>query len=81
MVVIQCPHCSLEVELDDGISGLFDCPHCGDEFEWEEMDEEIDPAKHRSMVWQGRAIILILILVWVLGYLMFGSIPFLRGTW
>ena len=32
MVVIQCPHCSLEVELDDGISGLFDCPHCGEEF-------------------------------------------------
>ena len=24
MVVIQCPHCSLEVELDDGISGLFE---------------------------------------------------------
>jgi DNA-directed RNA polymerase subunit RPC12/RpoP len=81
MVVIQCPHCSLEVELDDGISGLFDCPHCGEEFEWEEGDEEIDPAKHRSMVWQGWAIILILILVNVLVYLMFGSIPFLRGTW
>ena len=81
MVVIQCPHCSLEVELDDGISGLFDCPHCGEEFEWEEGDEEIDPAKHRSMVWQGWAIILILILVNVLSYLMFGSIPFLRSTW
>ena len=33
MFVIQCPHCSLEVELD-GTTGLFDCPHCGEEFEW-----------------------------------------------
>ena len=32
MVIIQCPHCSLEVELDGGISGLFDCPHCGEDF-------------------------------------------------
>ena len=38
MVVIQCPHCSLEVELDDGDSGLFDCPHCGKELG--EIDEE-----------------------------------------
>ncbi len=49
MVVIQCPHCSLEVELDDGVSGLFDCPHCGEEFEWGEMDEEID---HERPTWQ-----------------------------
>ena len=45
MVVIQCPHCSLEVELDDGVSGLFDCPHCGEEFQWGEIDEEIDHKK------------------------------------
>jgi hypothetical protein len=42
MVVIQCPHCSLEVELDDGVSGLFDCPHCGEDFQWGESDEEND---------------------------------------
>ena len=42
MVVIQCPHCSLEVELDDGVSGLSDCPQCGGEFEWGEIDEEND---------------------------------------
>ncbi len=42
MVVIQCPHCSLEVELDDGVSGLFDCPHCGEDFQWGEINEEID---------------------------------------
>ena len=38
MVVAQCPHCSLEVELDNGASGLFDCPHCGKELG--EIDEE-----------------------------------------
>ena len=45
MVVIQCPHCSLEVEWDNGESGLFDCPHCGEEFQWGEIDEEIDHKK------------------------------------
>ena len=45
MVVIQCPHCSLEVELDYEESGLFDCPHCGEEFQWGEIDEEIDHKK------------------------------------
>ena len=40
MAVIQCPHCSLEVESDDGISGLFDCPQCGKELGG--IDEEND---------------------------------------
>ena len=48
MVVIQCPHCILEVELDDGVSGLFDCPHCGEDFQWGEIDEEID---HNIVTW------------------------------
>ena len=48
MVVIQCPHCNLEVELDEGESGLFDCPHCGIEFLWEGMDEETD---HNILTW------------------------------
>ena len=48
MAVIQCPHCSLKVELDVGGSGVFDCPHCGKEFQWGEMDEEID---HNMLAW------------------------------
>ena len=48
MVVIQCPHCNLEVVLDDGESGLFDCPHCGIEFLWEGIDEETD---HNILTW------------------------------
>ncbi len=48
MAVIQCPHCSLKVGLEDGVSGVFDCPHCGKEFQWGEMDEEID---HSMLAW------------------------------
>jgi len=35
MVVIQCPHCVEDIELEDGASGLFDCPHCDEGFEYE----------------------------------------------
>ena len=35
MVEIQCPHCDKNIELEDGISGMFDCPYCQNEFIWE----------------------------------------------
>ena len=28
MVTIQCPHCEKDIELEDGLVGLFDCPYC-----------------------------------------------------
>ena len=34
MVEIQCPHCGKDIELEDGISGMFDCPYCHNEFIW-----------------------------------------------
>jgi len=34
MVVIQCPHCEEDIELEDGTFGLFDCPHCDEDFSW-----------------------------------------------
>ena len=34
MVVIQCPHCEEDIELEDGTFGLFDCPHCDEDFAW-----------------------------------------------
>lgn len=40
MVEIQCPHCEDEIELEDGVFGLFDCPYCNQEFEWED-DESL----------------------------------------
>ena len=39
MVVIQCPHCEEDVELEDGALGLFDCPHCDEDFSYGETDE------------------------------------------
>ena len=76
MVVIQCPHCNLEVELDEGVSGLFDCPHCGEEFEWGEMDEEIDLTQVNSVAWVGLlALTLILILYWIAVYNETGRLP------
>jgi hypothetical protein len=34
MVVIECPHCSEDIEMDDDAYGLFDCPYCDNEYEW-----------------------------------------------
>ena len=34
MVVIQCPHCGEDVELEVGASRLFDCPYCDKDFAW-----------------------------------------------
>lgn len=43
MVVIECPHCDEEVEMDDDSFGIFECPHCEMEYEWgEEADDAID---------------------------------------
>jgi len=42
MVEIQCPHCEEDVELEDGVFGLFDCPHCNNEFEFEDDSTNIN---------------------------------------
>ena len=34
MVVIQCPHCVEDIELEGESSGLFDCPYCHKDFTW-----------------------------------------------
>ena len=36
MVVIECPHCDEELEMDDDAYGLFECPYCGNDYEWGE---------------------------------------------
>ena len=36
MVLIECPHCEEEIELDDDAFGEFLCPYCEGEFEWGE---------------------------------------------
>lgn len=34
MVLLQCPYCKVDVDLDDAAFGLFSCPDCLGEFEW-----------------------------------------------
>jgi DNA-directed RNA polymerase subunit M/transcription elongation factor TFIIS len=36
MVVIECPHCDEELEMDDDAYGLFECPYCQNEYQWGE---------------------------------------------
>jgi len=35
MVEIQCPHCEEDIELEDGVYGLFLCPVCEEQISWE----------------------------------------------
>ena len=42
MVEIQCPSCEADIELEDGVFGLFDCPVCGEEFSWDDDEESFD---------------------------------------
>ena len=42
MVEIQCPSCEADIELEDGVFGLFDCPVCGEEFSWDDDEEKFD---------------------------------------
>ena len=49
MVMIQCPHCDEDIELDDDDFGLFECPYCEDEFEWNPESTN----EHEGLFWQG----------------------------
>ncbi len=52
MVVIQCPHCENDIELEDDASGLFDCPHCDEEFSWgSDLDDEGEFYESGVMQW------------------------------
>jgi hypothetical protein len=42
MVVIECPSCDEDIEMDDDAVGLFDCPYCDQEFEWGTDDDDLD---------------------------------------
>ncbi len=53
--------------MDDGVSGLFDCPHCGEEFQWGEIDEEIDHKKPTGSDWAMSRVPRYVGIVFVLG--------------
>lgn len=47
MVVIECPHCDEEIEMEDDAHGLFECPYCGGEYEWGEAPKNKNKGKSR----------------------------------
>ena len=79
MVVIQCPHCEEDIELEDDVYGLFDCPLCDEEFIWEDDDNDEDVSNEYednfspvdAMVKMVGKIVGVFILIWVgLGIIM-----------
>ena len=56
MVVIECPHCSEDIEMDDDAYGLFECPICEGEYEWGEAPKPSTKkrtSKRKSKVSKG----------------------------
>ena len=41
MFEVQCPNCDKDIELEDGMYGLFECPHCNVDFLWERDEYSI----------------------------------------
>tara|TARA_B100001250_G_C19188921_1_gene524314 strand:+ start:128 stop:388 length:261 start_codon:yes stop_codon:yes gene_type:complete len=79
MVIIQCPNCEEDIELEDDVYGLFDCPLCDEEFIWEADDNDEDVSKEYednfspvgTMVKMVSKIVGVFILIWVgLGIIM-----------
>ncbi len=64
MVEIQCPHCEEDIELEDGVFGLFDCPHCNNEFEFEDDSTNIG-ISYRPKI--GVIILLVFSLLFAMG--------------
>ena len=57
MVVIECPHCSEEIEMDDDAYGLFECPYCSGEYEWGEAPKTTTKKKTSKYNFKSRDII------------------------
>ena len=76
MVIIQCSHCGEDVELEDGISGLFDCPYCDNEISFGDNELVAPTLFRRSQLFMstgmkiGLAIIGIGVITYI-GFLIF----------
>ena len=57
MVVIECPHCSEDIEMDDDAYGLFECPYCSGEYEWGEAPKTTIKKKTSKYNFKSRDII------------------------
>ena len=57
MVVIECPHCSEDIEMEDDAYGLFECPYCTGEYEWGEAPKTTMKKKTSKYNFKSRDII------------------------
>jgi len=70
MVVIQCPHCGDDIELEDGTSGLFDCPYCDNEFPFGDVKYTVLPLYRRLQLFLSTGMIIGLAII-VIGVITF----------
>ena len=70
MVIIQCPHCGHDIELEDGASGLFDCPYCDNEFSFGDDKYTALPLYSRSQLFLSTGMIIGLVII-VIGVITF----------
>ena len=57
MVVIECPYCSEDIEMDDDAYGLFECPYCSGEYEWGEAPKTTTKKKTSKYNFKSKDII------------------------
>lgn len=47
LVLVECPHCAGEIEIEPGLGSVFECPHCASDFEVESIPSiEVDYCNH-----------------------------------
>ncbi len=84
MAVIQCPHCENGIELEDGVSGLFNCPYCDNEFSFGANELSAPTLFSRSQLFMTRGMkiglaIIALGAITFIGFLIFEDGG--GGTW
>ena len=50
MASIQCARCNENIELEDGVSGMFSCPNCDIQFEWSNTMDTTTRAKIGTII-------------------------------
>ncbi len=78
MVEIQCPHCEEDIELEDGVSGLFDCPYCDNEFSFGDDKFTALPLYRRLQLFLSTGMIIGLAII-VIGVITFIGFAIFEG--
>lgn len=76
MVVIQCPHCYEDVELENEASGLFDCPLCNNEFEYGSKPAKVEYYSSDEPKLSKKTKTVLILIIISLMFVLVGSIYF-----